>query len=157
MRTSVRVWHGWLCLSLWLCGSASAVAAEPPPAAESSPASTCPICRHANNQSAPYAEQATANLARGLTNTFFGWTEMLVRPTAEVERHGNLLNGVGQGISHSVSRTAAGIGEALTFWMPKSVGGPLPLTSDCPICMSAKRATSTAAPASSSTPPSRTP
>ena len=154
MRTSFQVRYGWLWLSLVLCAGPAAAAADTAP--EPAPVATCPICRHANNQTAPYAEQAAANLARGLTNTFFGWTEMLVRPTAEVERHGNLLNGVGQGISHSVSRTAAGIGEALTFWMPKSVGGPPPLTADCPICMSVRR-TDAAAPASSPTPPSRAP
>jgi hypothetical protein len=65
---------------------------------------------------------------------------MLIRPTAEVERRGNLLSGIGQGLSHSARRTAAGVGEALTFWMPRSVGGPPPLATDCPICLSVPRA-----------------
>ena len=133
-------------------GATSARADSSPPATSSSepaPTTVCPICRHANNESAPYAEQAVGSLARGVTNTFFGWTEMIVRPTAEVERHGNVLRGIGQGLSHSVSRTAAGIGEALTFWMPKSSGGPSPLATDCPICMSIQHA-NTATPSSSS-------
>ena len=130
----------WIGLALLI--AATAARAESPSTASSDPAplTACPICRHANNQSAPYAEQAVGSLARGVTNVFFGWTEMIVRPTAEVERHGNLLIGIGQGLSHSVSRTAAGIGEALTFWMPKSSGGPSPLATDCPICMSVQHA-----------------
>ena len=142
MRTSRRLQRFALWLSLALCSSAPAWAAEAQPkASESSVTPTlCPICRHANNQSASYGEQAAGSLARGLTNTFFGWTEMLIRPTAEVERHGILLNGVGQGVSYSARRTAAGLGEVLTFWMPKSSGGPPPLVTDCPICLSARKA-----------------
>ena len=130
-----------LWLSFVVCSAPAWAAEVPPKASESAPAPTiCPICRHANNQSAWYGEQAAGSLARGLTNTFFGWTEMLIRPTAEVERHGNLLTGIGQGVSYSTRRTAAGIGEALTFWMPKSAGGPPPLVTDCPICRSARKA-----------------
>ena len=145
--STIPLW--WL--SALLLIASPAWAAEPPPEAKAEPvpSTTCPICRHANNQSAPYAEQAAGSLARGVTNTFFGWTEMLTRPTAEVERHGNLLSGIGQGVSHSVSRTAAGIGEALTFWMPKSIGGPPPLTTDCPICMSVQQHAKAAKPSSS--------
>ncbi len=141
MRTS-RHLRFILWLSLMLYSFPAWAAEAQPKAPESAPAPTiCPICRHANNQSAPYGEQAAGSLARGLTNTLFGWTEMIIRPTAEVERHGNLLNGIGQGVSYSARRTAAGIGEALTFWMPKSAGGRPPLVTDCPICLSARNRT----------------
>lgn len=138
-----RPWQSLLWLgALLVMGSTAPAAAAPPDeaAAEPTPSASCPICRGANNQSAPYAQQAASSLARGLTNTFFGWTEMLIRPTAEVERRGNLLSGIGQGLSHSARRTAAGVGEVLTFWMPKSAGGPPPLATDCPICLSVPRA-----------------
>ena len=146
MRAPVHLLRVICGFSLLLGGSAVARAADPQPAtSESSPKTIlCPICRHANNASASYGEQAAGSLVRGVTNTFFGWTEMLTRPTAEVERHGNLLRGIGQGVSYSARRTAAGIGEALTFWMPKSAGGPPPLATDCPICMSVRRANTTA-------------
>ena len=117
-----------------------AAAEKPAPAAPTTPAaatispSQCPICRHANNQQAPFAEKATSTLLRGATNTAFGWTELLTEPTAEVERTGNLAVGVGKGIGRAVTRTAAGIGELFTFWVPRGQDGYPSLTKDCPIC-----------------------
>ncbi len=97
---------------------------------------TCPICRQANNQQAPYAQKAGSTLVRGAINTAFGWTELLVQPTDEVNRGGNVLTGVGKGIGLAVKRTALGFGELLTFWTPKGKDGHVVLTRDCPICFS---------------------
>jgi putative exosortase-associated protein (TIGR04073 family) len=113
--------------------SRAAFAAEEP----SSPApTTCPICRQANNQQAPYAEKAGSTLVRGAINTAFGWTELLVQPTEEVNRGGNLATGVGKGIGLAIKRTALGLGELLTFWTPKGKEGHAILARDCPICFS---------------------
>lgn len=98
---------------------------------------TCPICRRANNQNTPYPERATVSLVRGATNTAFGWTELLVEPTNEVERGGNLALGIGKGVGRAVTRTAAGIGEMFTFWLPKTGATYPSLATDCPICLQA--------------------
>ncbi len=105
-------------------------------AAEDSP-TLCPICHHANNQSAPYAEHASSTLPRGALNTAFGWTELLVQPASEVEHSGNLITGLGKGVSHALKRTAQGIGELVTFWMPRSTAHPESIATDCPICHTA--------------------
>ena len=111
----------------FLIGSARLASAEEPP-------TRCPICRRANNQALPYPEKATMTLVRGVTNTAFGWTELLTEPAAEAEQSGNLLTGIGKGVTHAVGRTAAGLGEMLTFWVPKGQQGYPTLTKDCPIC-----------------------
>mgnify|MGYP001596284885 CR=1 FL=1 len=108
-------------------------------AAEEQPAATpvmCPICRQANNPQAPYAEKAGSTLVRGAINAAFGWTELLVQPTEEVNRHGNLAVGVGKGIGFAIKRTALGFGELLTFWTPKGKEGNFALAQDCPVCFS---------------------
>ena len=123
----------WMWLSLALIFQvAGPVAAEeaPPP---------CPICRRANNQHAPYLEKAGSTLARGATNTMFGWTELLLQPTEEVNHGGNLVVGIGKGVGNAVKRTALGLGELLTFWTPKSHDHYLSLTTNCPICFSASQ------------------
>jgi len=95
----------------------------------------CPICHRANDPQAPYAEKASATLARGALNTAFGWTELLAEPTAEVNAGGNVLFGIGKGVGYAIKRTATGLGELLTFWTPKNQHGKyLELTTDCPIC-----------------------
>jgi len=96
----------------------------------------CPICRTANDQQAAYAQHASTQLARGVVNTAFGWTELLVRPPAEVNAGGSLILGIGKGVGHAVKRTALGIGELLTFWTPKGPRGYLTFTEDCPVCLS---------------------
>ncbi len=113
-----------------------AFAAEEP----SSPApTTCPICHQANNPQAPYAQKAGSTLVRGAINTAFGWTELLVQPTDEVNRGGNVLTGIGKGLGFAVKRTALGFGELLTFWTPKGKEGHVILTRDCPICFSSQQ------------------
>ena len=104
-------------------------------AAESSSMPTiCPICHHANNQEADYGEKAGYTLLRGATNTVFGWTEILTEPAAEAQRNGNLVVGIGKGVQNAVVRTAEGLGEVLTFWMPKGPKGYPKISTDCPIC-----------------------
>lgn len=109
-------------------------------AAEEQPTATpvmCPICRQANNRQAPYAEKAGSTLVRGAINAAFGWTELLVQPTEEVNHGGSLAVGVGKGIGFAVKRTALGFGELLTFWTPKDKEGNFTLAQDCPVCFSA--------------------
>ncbi len=138
MNTHTRL--AWLLVGAFACVQASATAlaaaAAPPTAAEDAP-KPCPICRHANNQSAPYAEHASSTLARGALNTAFGWTELLVQPASEVEHSGNLITGLGKGVSHALKRTAQGVGELVTFWVPRSTKHPESIATDCPICRTA--------------------
>ena len=95
----------------------------------------CPICGRASNDQAPYAEKAGATLARGVSNTVFGWTELIRQPADEVKAGGNVFTGIGKGVSHTVTRTISGLGEVLTFWTPKTGKGYLHLAHDCPLCM----------------------
>ena len=132
------MWCSALLVSFAAAPRADAAPSDQPPAAESAQADTpfmCPICHSANKPDAPYAEKAGSTLARGATNTLFGWTELLLQPAAEVNEGGNVLAGVGKGIGNGVKRTALGVGELLTFWAPKGRGGYQPITKDCPICM----------------------
>jgi len=135
MRARVRV-SSVIALGLcWLAGAA--VHAETAPSPDAS--ARCPICRAANDQSAPYGQKAGTTLVRGATNTAFGWTEMLTRPTEEVKTGGNLLVGIGKGMNQAVRRTFFGIGELMTFWTPKGPNGYLTLNRDCPVCMGRER------------------
>lgn len=114
------------------------IAAIPLSAEETQPepkAVVCPICGTANNQQAAYPQRAGGALMRGAMNTTFGWTELLTRPAEEVKTGGNLIAGVGSGIGRAAKRTFMGIGELVTFWVPKGRQGYLNLTTDCPICM----------------------
>ena len=113
-----------------LVGWTAAVVAEDTP-------KPCPICRHANKPSAPYAETTSSTLLRGALNTAFGWTELLVEPAAEVQRQGDLVTGLGKGVSLAVKRTVLGLGELVTFWVPRSKASEAPLATDCPICRTA--------------------
>ena len=114
-------------LGLLLGAARSALAEETP--------TTCPICQAANDETAAYFQKAGSTLMRGVLNTAFGWTELLVRPTEEVQEGGNLATGIGKGVGFAAKRTFLGFGELLTFWAPKSQGGYLRLNKDCPSCM----------------------
>ena len=115
----------------------------------------CPICQTANSQASPYPQRAAVTLMRGMTNTTFGWTEMLTQPRAEVEHGGNLALGMGKGVGLAIKRTASGVGELFTFWVPRRADDQ-PIAEDCPICMLPTRpvppAAKTASPSTS--PPS---
>ena len=128
----MRRWWIVLCLGFTLAVPCVTRAEESP--------KRCPICRAANNPNTPYTQKAGVTLMRGVTNTAFGWTELLVQPSAEVERGGNLLVGIGKGMGYAVTRTAGGVGELFTFWLPKGAQGYPKLSQDCPICMSATEA-----------------
>ncbi len=128
MRSHHRV--GWILSGLLCLGMPSLAFAE------DAPRPTCPICRNAaSNQSADYQAKATHTLVRGVTNTFFGWTEVIRQPAEEVKAGGNLFTGILKGIGQGVGRTAAGAGEILTFWTPKGKNGYVHFATDCPICM----------------------
>ena len=104
-------------------------------AAETPSGVVCPICHIANNPDAPYPEKASRTFLRGLINTAFGWTELLTKPTEEVNAGGNLLTGIGKGANNAVRRTAEGLGELFVFWVPKGTRGYPKLAEDCPVCM----------------------
>jgi len=125
MRTRSLV--GPLVFSLLISVTPSAAAAE-----ETS--TTCPICQFTTNNSS-YGQKAGSTFLRGATNTVFGWTELLLKPNEEVKSGGNVATGIGKGMSLTVRRTAAGLGELLTFWTPKGKDGYLRFTTTCPICM----------------------
>ena len=108
---------------------------KPQPQATKPQPIICPICHTANNDAAPYADKAGSTLLRGAVNTAFGWTELLIQPSAEIQATGNVGAGIGKGIGLAVKRTALGFGEMLTFWTPKSREGYFRLNQDCPICM----------------------
>ncbi len=72
-----------------------------------------------------YEATASEKMTRGMTNIFFGWTEIGRTPakmSAGIE-HGALssfLLGVPYGIFRAVGRTAVGCYEAATFFAPQS-------------------------------------
>ena len=93
----------------------------------------CPICTSANNDRAPYAEKAGNTLVRGALNFGFGWTELILQPAQEAKSGGNIISGVGKGLSHSFSRTLGGLGELLTFWTPKWKDRYVHFSQNCPL------------------------
>ncbi len=101
----------------------------PASAATTEEHATCPICSKANDASAPYAERAGHELARGALNLTLGWTELIRQPAKKARKGGNVFLGMATGVSHSVVRTARGLGEILTFWTPKNTH----LSDDCPL------------------------
>lgn len=130
--------------------SASPLYADDPAPASSTQAQpmACPICSHANVQDGDYAATSGTTFVRGASNTLLGWTEILRRPAEEAKAGGNVLAGVGKGVATGVGRTVSGIGEILTFWVPKGKQTPMNLATDCPLCMGRQ----TAPPATASAP-----
>jgi putative exosortase-associated protein (TIGR04073 family) len=113
----------------------------------------CPICSRTTNQ-ADYASKAGNTLVRGATNALLGWTELIHKPAHEVKTHGgrntrNVLSGVVKGIGQGAARTASGVAELFTFWIPKVQGSYVTFSKDCPICMGQH----TPAPPASAAPP----
>ena len=98
----------------------------------------CPICMKAGDQKASYSEKASYTLARGTTNTLFGWTELIRQPANEVKDGGNVFAGLGKGVGEAVKRTLGGAAELVTFWTPKVHDTYLHFSKDCPVCMNNK-------------------
>lgn len=119
-----------------LCGGAATATANE--------GDMCAICRKANKETVAYPTKAGYTLVRGATNTVFGWTEVIRQPALEAKGGGNVFVGIGKGVGYGVERTLAGVGEILTFWMPKVQHHYLHLAHDCPLCM--KRAQQSSAP-----------
>jgi len=129
MRTASRHVIGLLFIALLtLAGGSSASAEE----------AICPICQRAGNAGAPYGEKMGNTLVRGTANTLMGWTEIIRQPAEEAKKGGNVLAGLANGLGRSIQRTAAGIGEVLTFWTPKMNEEYVQFAQDCPICMGNK-------------------
>ena len=123
-----------LCLS----GAPAALAETQPepavaPAASKSAKQMCPFCAAALKKDATYPEKAGNTLVRGAINFGFGWTELFLQPTKEVESGGNVITGMANGIGRTVSRTFSGLGEMLTFWTPKVDGQYIHFIPDCPL------------------------
>ncbi len=131
--------HGtWIVIGVIGAGWMTACAAEEStPSAPAPPSTQCIICRTANNPKTPYAEKASSTLTRGALNVLFGWAELVEQPADEVNNGGNLLTGVGKGVSQAVSRTTRGVGELLTFWLPRQHTNAQPSIADCPVCRNA--------------------
>lgn len=111
-------------------GPARAGAEDPPAPARL----VCPICARAADPD--YGTKSGHTLARGVMNTFFGWTEMIRQPAQEAREGHSVFTGLNKGVTRSVSRTSAGLGELFTFWIPKdSQGRYLHFAADCPVCM----------------------
>ncbi len=60
----------------------------------------------------------TQKLGRGLENTILGWTELVTRPSAEVEQKGasGVVSGLVNGVAAGTMRTVTGAVEVATFW-----------------------------------------
>ena len=126
MRNTMRQW-----MVIMACMAVLGAAAGPAAAAEAQPAKVCPICSKASGSGTDYSAKAGCTLVRGASNTLLGWTELIRQPAQEAKDGGNVLVGIGKGVGQGVVRTLSGVGEMLTFWMPKSPK----IASDCPLCM----------------------
>ena len=103
------------------------------PPADAREPQMCPICSKLKNQSASYGEKAGNTLSRGVLNFTLGWTELIRQPAKKARAGGNVWHGIANGIGKSTTRTARGLGEVLTFWMPKMRGNYIHFSKDCPI------------------------
>jgi len=112
------------------CVAVMGSTAGPAAAAEAQPTKGCPICSKTTDGT-DYSAKAGCTLVRGASNTLLGWTELLRQPAQEAKDGGNVFVGIGKGVGQGVVRTLAGVGEMLTFWMPK----PPQIANDCPLCM----------------------
>ena len=117
---------------LWLATARAAADDQPATAARRT---TCPICSHANMQDGNYAATSGTTFVRGASNALLGWTEIIRRPAEEARAGGNVVVGMGKGLGQGVVRTVTGLGEVLTFWVPKTKAYPVNIAQDCPLCM----------------------
>ena len=94
----------------------------------------CPICGRVADPD--YGTKASHTLARGATNALLGWTEMIRQPAQEAKEGHSVFTGLNKGITRSLTRTFAGLGELATFWSPKDRQGRyVHFAEDCPLCM----------------------
>ncbi len=141
----MRGWRwGWALGLILLAGRGSAWAAAAEAKAEAKPADAkqerpaarmvCPICGRVTDPD--YGTKAGHTLARGATNALLGWTEMIRQPAQEAKEGHSVFTGLNKGITRSLTRTFAGIGELATFWSPKDRQGRyVHFAEDCPLCM----------------------
>ena len=132
-----------LTIGLTLLLAARAAADDQPPAAAQP--MVCPICSKANVQDGDYGATSGTTFVRGASNTLLGWTELIRRPAEEARAGGNVVVGVGKGVGQGVMRTLTGVGEILTFWVPKTKDNKVNLAQDCPLCMGRQSAARSAA------------
>ena len=81
-----------------------------------------------NERGGPWEAQMSAKITRGITNTLYGWTE-LVRTPVGISECAPTMNaaktlaiGIPYGIVRMVGRTVIGVYEVATFYAPQ---GPL--------------------------------
>ncbi|MBI4343640.1 MAG: hypothetical protein HY601_02365 [Candidatus Omnitrophica bacterium] len=101
-------------------------------------AAVCPICSKTLSDQTDYGTKAGHTLLRGATNTFFGWTEMILQPAQTAKEGGNVFTGLAKGLGQGLTRTLNGAAEVATFWTPKINQRYLTFSEDCPICMGRK-------------------
>ena len=65
-----------------------------------------------------YDQKIAHKFSYGLTNIFFGWTEIFYEPLKAAKREENALIGTGKGILHAVGITLGGALHLLTFPVP---------------------------------------
>ncbi len=82
---------------------------------------------HFDQKISPYGQyesEASQKLSRGLTNIFYGWTEMMQTPIHMADEPRESLwragvIGVPYGFGRFLTRTGAGIFETFTFFIPQ--------------------------------------
>ena len=119
----------------WAAGAHAAETALADANTDANAPAVCPICHRAVDASTGYPEKAGKTLVRGAANTVLGWTELISEPVQEAKNGGNVFVGIGKGVGMTIQRTAAGLGELLTFWTPKVNNQYVKFATDCPICM----------------------
>lgn len=87
---------------------------------------SCSVCDGV--ESANHLVKTGSQLTRGLANAALSWTEMFRQPKEEIDSHGNILVGIGEGV-----------GEMIVSPFPHANDGSR-IATDCPVCMGKKSA-----------------
>ncbi|NQT07117.1 MAG: hypothetical protein HQ575_06210 [Candidatus Omnitrophica bacterium] len=90
----------------------------------------CSICEGVLSEN--YGQRITYKLVRGLGNTLFGWTELLMRPGKEMHKGEHFATAVFIGLGNALTRTTSGVIDVLVFWNPTKE--EIMTVKDCPIC-----------------------
>ena len=70
-------------------------------------------------------------MLHGVINAGLGWTQLFVKPVKAVKHEGkNVVDGIFEGLAHSVYYTVLGVWDLATFWFPGE-GGKQIAAKDC--------------------------
>jgi hypothetical protein len=83
----------------------------------------CGVCEGA--ESVQWGRSWWGKITRGLTNTGFGWTNLIAQPKNAVSDGDNLLLGIGKGFGYTGLRTIQGVVEIVISWLPPVHDEPL--------------------------------